>query len=151
MLPADLPKPGNRKRPLRILCADDDATIGELMLHFFAEAGHAIEYAEDGLRAWDRLAKDPGYFDVLITDNQMPGLSGLGLVERLRQSEYPGRIVVQSGGLSSKEAASYRTFGVNLIIPKMLPAENLVKVIESLDWGTPANSARSWSRPESVA
>lgn len=147
---ADLPKPGNRKRSLHILCADDDSMIGELMLHLFSEAGHAVEYVGDGLSAWDRLAEDPGHFDVLITDNQMPGLSGLGLVERLRQTEYPGRIVVQSGGLSGKEAASYRSFGVDLIVPKMLPAEKLVQAIESLDWGTPANSARSWNRPESV-
>ena len=62
----------------------------------------------------------------------MPGLSGLRLVERLRQTGYQGRIVVHSGGLTAKDAASYRAFGVDLIIPKMTPAEELLRAVEAL-------------------
>lgn len=104
-----------------------------VMTHFFSEAGHAIEHVEDGLSAWARMSQDLGHFDMLITDNQMPGLTGLKLVEQLRQTEYPGRIVVYSGGLSALDAASYRAFGVDLVIPKMTPATDLLIAVESLD------------------
>ncbi len=133
MIPANLPAPRVRIRPLRILCADDDLRVGMVMVHYFSQAGHAVEHVEDGLKAFERMSQDIGHFDVLITDNQMPGLSGLGLVEQLRQTEYRGRIIVYSGGLSATDAARYRAFGVDLVVPKMTPADILLNAVESLD------------------
>lgn len=120
-----------RRPPLRILCADDNKMLGDVMVRLFSAAGHAVEHVADGLEAWERLSKDLSHFDVLITDNQMPGLSGLELVELLRQTDYRGRIIVHSGSLSAKEVASYRAFGVDSIIAKTTQAEEILGVVEA--------------------
>ena len=119
------------KKSLRILCADDNTMLGDVMIQFFSTAGHAVEHVADGLEAWERLSRDIGHFDVLVTDNQMPGLNGLELVKLLRQTNYRGRIIVHSGSLSAKEVAGYRAFGVDSIIAKATQAEELLNVVEA--------------------
>ena len=119
------------KKSLRILCADDNTMLGDVMIQFFSMAGHAVEHVADGLEAWERLSRDIGHFDVLVTDNQMPGLNGLELVKLLRQTNYRGRIIVHSGSLSAKEVAGYRAFGVDSIIAKATQAEELLNVVEA--------------------
>src|SRR5581483_4752540 len=86
-------------RPLHVLCADDNVILGEIMLCLLARAGHWVEQVEDGAKAWERLSSDIEAFDVLVTDHQMPGLTGLELVERLRAAKFTGRIVVHSSGV----------------------------------------------------
>lgn len=119
----------SRVRPLRILCADDNVLLGDVMLCLFAKAGYWVEHVEDGLKAWDRLSPDVGDFDVVVTDHQMLGLSGLRLVELLRQANYAGRIIVHSSAVTSDEADSYRDFGVESIIPKASRADELLSVV----------------------
>lgn len=126
-----LPHVINEKRVLRILCADDDKPVGDMLMLYLAHAGHTVEHVTDGLEAWEKMSKDLGHFDVLITDNDMPGLRGVELVELLRQTDYRGRIIVHSGSLSPKEAEGYRAFRVDSIITKPIMAEKLLNVIES--------------------
>ena len=79
-------KAERKTRPLHILCADDNVILGEIMLCLLAREGHWVEQVGDGAKAWDRLSADIDSFDVLVTDHQMPGLTGLELVERLRSA-----------------------------------------------------------------
>lgn len=122
--------PGSCIRPLRILCADDDAILGDVMLSLFAKAGHWVEHVNDGLQAWERVSRDVGDFDVIVTDHQMPGLNGLELVELLRQANYTGRIVVHTSGLTSELAERYRAFGVQAFILKTSRADDLLNAVE---------------------
>lgn len=116
--------------PLRILCADDNAMLGDVLLCLFAKAGHWVEHVNDGLQAWDRVSQDVGDFDVIVTDHQMPGLNGLELVELLRQANYTGRIVVHTSGLTSELAERYRAFGVQAFILKTSRADDLLNAVE---------------------
>lgn len=116
-------------RPLRILCADDNTMLGDVMLCLFAQLGHWVEYAEDGLRAWERLIDQCGRFDVLVTDHQMPGLNGLRLVERARAEGLNVRVVVHSSGLEPATAEAYRCAGVDAFVPKGTRAETLIEAV----------------------
>lgn len=118
------------KNPRRILCADDNTAIGDILVRLFSTAGHSVEHVADGLEAWERLSANIGHFDVLVTDNQMPGLNGLELVELLRQTDFLGRIIVHSGSLSAKEVAGYRALRVDSIVAKATQAEELLGIVE---------------------
>ena len=50
---------------------------------YLTKAGHVVEMVEDGDLALARLNEDVKY-DVLLTDNQMPRMSGLVLLKLLR-------------------------------------------------------------------
>ncbi len=121
----------NPRKPLRILCADDNELLGDVMLCLFSKAGHWVEHVEDGLQAWDRISRALDSFDVVVTDHQMPGLKGLELVELLRQANYPGRIIVHTSALTSDEIERYRGFGVESIVVKASRADELLSTVEA--------------------
>ncbi len=131
-MPSRRPPSHPGKKTLRILCADDNAVLGDVMVRLFAAAGHRAEHVGDGLEAWDRLSPALGHFDVVITDHDMPGLNGLELVELLRQAAYRGRVVVHSATVSPRLAQKYRAFGVDAIVAKPTPGDEFVRQIEGL-------------------
>ena len=117
------------KQPLRILCADDNTMLGDMMVCLFSRAGHWVEHVENGLHAWEKLSADVANYDVVLTDHQMPGLTGLELVELLRQANFPGRIVVHTSALTAAESDRYRAFGVAEIVLKSSQADRLLTVV----------------------
>ena len=124
----DSVRPGG-ERPLRILCADDNALLGELMLRLFANEGYWVEQVEDGAKAWARLSSGVDHFDVIVTDHHMPGLTGLQLVDRLHAAGFRGRIVVHSSGLTAPLAAGYRALGVSHFVAKAATADALLRAV----------------------
>jgi CheY-like chemotaxis protein len=62
------------------------------MLRF---GGHEVVEADDGWAAWHLALRDS--FDVVITDSQLPGLTGPELIARLRRRDPSVRIIRMSG------------------------------------------------------
>ena len=73
---------------LRLLVVDDDALLRRSLNLQLTRAGYEVHEAEDGQTAWEMILRD-GYRFV-ITDWNMPGVSGPELVRRIRQAETAG-------------------------------------------------------------
>jgi diguanylate cyclase (GGDEF)-like protein len=73
---------------LRLLVVDDDVLLRRSLNLQLTRAGYEVHEAEDGQTAWEMILRD-GYRFV-ITDWNMPGVSGPELVRRIRQAEAPG-------------------------------------------------------------
>jgi two-component system, chemotaxis family, chemotaxis protein CheY len=117
-----LAKPRNRgtasaKRFLRILYADDLCELRDIARVSLSRDGHGIECVEDGQIALNRVTSDPS-FDLVITDHHMPNMTGLALVNALRNMNFPGKIVVFSSELSPAVAAEYARLKVDRILFK---------------------------------
>ncbi|HYO85931.1 MAG TPA: response regulator [Dermatophilaceae bacterium] len=69
----------------RILIADDDSDIRELVTFKLVQAGYLVDPVEDGVTAWDSIVGDPPRLAVL--DVMMPGLSGLDVLRKIREEE----------------------------------------------------------------
>src|SRR5688500_19042305 len=67
---------------MRILVAEDDRITRASLVRQLEAWGHAVTAAEDGLTAWEALGHVS--FDMVITDWEMPRLSGVELIERIR-------------------------------------------------------------------
>jgi two-component system sensor histidine kinase EvgS len=80
----ELPQAKNVKL---ILIADDHAPNRLLLSQQLASIGHQVVAVEDGHQALIRWKMAEKPFDVVITDCNMPGMSGFELVTRLRQKE----------------------------------------------------------------
>jgi DNA-binding response OmpR family regulator len=78
---ASASRPDRTSLPKRILVADDEPLIRQLYTKVLVEAGYKVEVAEDGAVAWDALQANA--YDLLITDNQMPKVSGIDLLEKI--------------------------------------------------------------------
>jgi two-component system, OmpR family, response regulator len=69
----------------RVLVADDDADIRELVEFKLTQNGYDVEAVSDGLAAWESfLADRPA---LVILDVMMPGLSGIDVLRKIRESE----------------------------------------------------------------
>jgi two-component system, cell cycle response regulator len=80
------PAPGARSLP-QILLAEDSATSATIIARHLQGKFHVV-HARDGMEAWDILVANPA-IEVLVTDVQMPRVSGQQLLRRVRDSEAP--------------------------------------------------------------
>jgi len=88
----------------RVLLVDDDEASLDLMRRALESDGHAITGAGSGTEARDILEHDPGAFDCLVTDVNMPGLSGVELLREANKLCPTLKLVVISGFLDQLES-----------------------------------------------
>jgi CheY-like chemotaxis protein len=67
----------------RVLVADDEASIRDLVCRILVRAGFAAEPAMDGQDAIEKL--DAADFDALVLDLMMPRVDGFGVLQHLRE------------------------------------------------------------------
>ena len=77
-------------RPLKVLVAEDNELNAEILLEILGEEGFEVVHAENGRRAVDLFeASEPGEFDVILMDMQMPVLDGCGAAQIIRSLQRP--------------------------------------------------------------
>lgn len=79
-------------RMARILVADDDALIGEVVFHILEEHGHNVAVADNGAQALEMVGLEKP--DIIILDNLMPGLRGVEVLAHLQNQEETATIPV---------------------------------------------------------
>ena len=85
----------------RVLLADDDAAMRDLVCRSLSADGHAVAVAHDGQEALDLAHSAAEPFDILVTDVQMPGVDGIALANQMLELN-PGLKVVLMSGLQSE-------------------------------------------------
>jgi CheY-like chemotaxis protein len=102
----------------RILYVDDMRELREVAKLALDWAGHTVDVASGGQEAFDRVQADPGRYDIIISDHHMGEMTGLELVIKLREINYPGMIAIVSSELNEDVEKDYRSFGVEEILYK---------------------------------
>ena len=69
--------------PHRILVVDDDSDTRQLSVDVLAGSGYDVETAKDGAAGWEALQAS-NYYDLIITDNKMPRMTGIEMLGKLR-------------------------------------------------------------------
>jgi len=65
-----------------ILLVEDQEQVRDMMQNFLERMGYEAEYCNDGLEALKIIKENPNAFDLVISDHNMPGMTGLELVEQ---------------------------------------------------------------------
>jgi CheY-like chemotaxis protein len=114
-------------RPLRILLAEDDDRLRQLIALQMESMGHIVEAAPDGHQALKKFHEAP--FDLILTDLSMPQLNGLALVEAARQiiAEIP--IIMLTGFGAMLLPDGERPPGVDILLSKPITRDNLAAAI----------------------
>jgi CheY-like chemotaxis protein len=122
-------------QPLRVLCADDNVLVLDMLSKTLQSAGHYVEVAMDGRTAVSRVREDPGYFQLIVTDTRMPRLDGFGVVEQARSAGFAGKIIVFANALTEEDRQRYEELRVDRVIDKPGKSGELVGVINELGAG----------------
>ena len=81
--------------PRRILVVDDEPDICRLNAETLVDLGYVVDTAEDGVMAWEAMQHNS--YDLLVTDNEMPRLSGTGLMEKLHHDRIFLPVIMATG------------------------------------------------------
>ena len=112
----------------RILVIDDDESMRDSCRQALARKASRIEVAEDGLSGLEILEKEA--FDLVLLDLKMPGLSGIEVLNRIKQ-QYPEVVVIVITGYATVESAvEAMRRGAYDFLPKPFTPESLRVIVE---------------------
>ena len=114
-------------RRLRILIVDDEDTLRSILTRILQREGHEVTNAEDGSLGLKMFRE--GEYDLVISDNSMPKMSGLEMVAEMKR-EKPGQAIMM---YTANEALNAP--GADLILQKPVTPEELLETIEKLQRG----------------
>jgi CheY-like chemotaxis protein len=114
-----------------ILVAEDDTASSKVLLYAFTNAGFDVTLVTNGCEAWE--AAQIMRFDLIITDYQMPHLSGGELCELLRKSEsYSDTpIILVTGKCLELDVQQIQNdYALSAVFQKPFSPSDLVRVAE---------------------
>lgn len=119
-------------RTLRILLVEDDSSISKVLALAMHELGLPYHLdqalsAEEGLELWER---EP--YDLLLTDFNLRGRSGLGLIGDLKQQGVTAPTVLFTAHDLAQIRREARTIGVTRFIAKPFIIEEFVNTVRML-------------------
>jgi len=121
---------GQTRPARRILVADDEAAIRRLMTAVLVATGYNVDAAEDGAVAWEALQAKP--YDLLITDHNMPKITGVELVKNLRSARMALPVVMVSGDLPAHELALTPSLQLAAMMLKPIAVATLLETVENV-------------------
>jgi len=120
------------KKSLNILFADDENEIASIVASVLKRSGHKVDVVGDGQAALLKLKESPGHYNLLITDSNMPELSGIELIAQLPQTGFNGKIILLTGYLTEDMQSTYESLPIDRIIQKPFPLAELGKHVDEL-------------------
>ena len=122
-------RPAMREQPAadslsgwRVLLADDEPALLALISRKLGGLGCQVTAAENGYQAWSFFRRSPQFFDLVLTDYDMPEMTGGELASRIRELRPKLPIVLISGtaDLSNLDPSLRETFSLMLSKPVSL-------------------------------
>jgi CheY-like chemotaxis protein len=99
-LQADHAAAGDFRAP--VLVADDDPDIRTMVRMLLELDGHRVLEARDGTAAWEMIQSHSP--TVVVADVQMPGMTGLQLCRKVKDSSFSAvKVIVYTAGMASRE------------------------------------------------
>ena len=124
---------GNKK----ILIADDEVHIVQVVAMKFRNNGFEVVTADNGKEAYNLCCEENP--DIIVTDYQMPGMTGIELVEKLRQkpefADIPV-ILLTARGFAIEDEQKDRLRITECLSKPFSPKELLVRVESVLEHST---------------
>ena len=115
----------------RILVAEDDDDIRALLEYLIADVGHDVETVADGREALDRY--EPGVFDLMCIDLDMPHLNGVELTRAVRSGHGDSiPIVMLTGSATRPDIEEAHAAGIDIMLRKPFSLDALREQIDTL-------------------
>ncbi len=123
-----------RAPALKILVADDDPAARLLMERFLAGVAAELTIVENGQGAIDRF--EPGRFDVVLLDNQMPDINGFDAVRVLRGKEreagaQAARMIAVTASCTAEDVGRALAAGFDAVTPKPVQKTQLLESLRA--------------------
>ena len=116
--------------PKRLILIEDDEELAELITAGLIDHGFEVKWSSNGLEGLDKARSLRP--DALIVDRQLPGLDGLGLIERLRDEQVRTPVLVLSALCAVEDRVQGLRVGGDDYLTKPFALVELVARIDAL-------------------
>ncbi len=115
----------------RILVADDESALRELLTDLLTDEGYSVESVANGTEVQQRLQAD-GMYNLLLLDVKMPGIDGLKLLEELRGKGNDIPVIMITGQGTSSIAIRAMQLGAYDYLQKPFDNEEVLLLVKRL-------------------
>ncbi len=115
------------EEPIRILVAEDDDEMRELILRVLADEGYAVVVARDGNEAMSLL--EGGAFDLVLSDVRMPGSDGMDVLRRAIARRLHQPIILMTAFGSIETAVEAMREGAYYYLAKPFDLDDLLEIV----------------------
>ena len=122
------PSPPNARQ--RILVVDDEPLIRRLNSEVLIYSGYHVDAAADGAAGWEALCENN--YDLLITDNDMPNVTGLELLKKIHAAQLELPAIMATGELPSWEFAQYPMLQPEAILLKPYTFDEFLDTVKAV-------------------
>ena len=113
----------------RLMVVDDEIAVTHYLRDLLEMNGYDVEIFSDSSAALSSLLNAPNAFDLVITDQTMPRLTGVELTEELRKVNPTLPVIMCTGYSATTSEASARERGVNDFLTKPVDSKQLLEII----------------------
>lgn len=122
---------------LNVLAAEDNELNAEILQELLDMEGASCEWVKDGQEALERFENaDPGKFDIIFMDIQMPVMDGYEATKRIRTCRHPDAdkilIVAMTANAFEEDVRKARSVGMNAHASKPVDIDKLKQTVRSL-------------------
>jgi two-component system, cell cycle sensor histidine kinase and response regulator CckA len=114
-----------------VLFVDDDQLVRHAWSALLERQGWQVTRARDGEEGWALFAQTGQHFDLVLTDQSMPRLDGVGLARRIREAEASPPIILISGHVNEVGAGDLQTL-FNAVLHKPVDMNDLGRVMQDV-------------------
>jgi CheY-like chemotaxis protein len=114
----------------RILVVDDNRESRSLLIDLLTSSGYQVEAANDGAAGWEALRTYD--YDLVITDNHMPRITGVEMIEKLNLSCMAIPVIMATGNLPMDEFARKPSLKPEAMLQKPFTNRDLLETIRNV-------------------
>lgn len=120
----------------RVLLTEDNDLNAEIATEILEEMGFQVEWAEDGAVCVEMLQKsEPGYYDLILMDIQMPNMNGYQATEQIRKMADPRKdipIIAMTANTFEEDRLHAFAVGMNGLIAKPIDISLMIDTLRSI-------------------
>lgn len=115
---------------LQIMVVEDSKPLREMLVHVLKDDGNMVDSAKDGKEALEKYCS--GAYDLIITDLNMPEVSGIELIKRIRELDELVEFIIITGYASLETAVEAIKAGAYDYIIKPFKLEELKVAVRNV-------------------
>lgn len=130
-----------RRESMKVLVIEDDSVVGRSMQQGLTEAGHQVVWATHGEQALEAVQRES--FDCITLDQMLPGMSGLEVLRKMRESHVLTPVILVTARGTVEERVEGLEAGADDYLVKPFAFAELIARIDAI-------CRRSASKPSTV-
>jgi PAS domain S-box-containing protein len=116
----------------RVLYVDDEAPVANLGKAILERLNYSVDARTDAKEALELIRSEPGRFDLVISDQTMPSMTGVDFARQIKLIRPDLPILLTTGYMGQLKIEGLRPLGISELLPKPVTVRTLGEVVHRM-------------------